>query len=161
MKEAGLCYLMLPAWMKNIQSLKTAARQVFANVVILKGKFKNLHYSSMRVKFWKSPDVAIMVSLEKDLHRYLYFLQRLFHSLATEAAAFEGIRCKWGRNTCPGFTCRKQMALNPGSISWWSSGFYWQPIQKHKILPHHKLLGVVASAVNPWERIGLNTAFKC
>lgn len=64
--------------MKNIQSLKTAARQVFANVVILKGKFKNLHYSSMRVKFWKSPDVAIMVSLEKDLHRYLYFYNVFF-----------------------------------------------------------------------------------
>lgn len=27
---------------------------LFANVIILKGNFSNLHYSNMRVKFWKS-----------------------------------------------------------------------------------------------------------
>lgn len=54
------------------------------------------------------------------------------------------------------------MPLDPSSISWWSSGVYWQPIQKDEVLPHHNLLGVVvASAVNFSERIGLNTAFKC
>lgn len=98
-----------------------------------------------------------------------FFLQGLHHSLACEC-------CCWAAGAAPlkafsvngaeipvqgspaGSKCHWILAASPvGHLGFTGSPFTGQ---KHKASPHHELLGVVASAVNPWERIGLNTAFK-